>query len=343
MSAFIRFLGAILGLDNVESIQQIRPSFTESWASSAPFWVFCAAGVLAGVGVVTYYRFEPAARGRSRLALAILRGVTLALLVIILAGPALTIVFTNEPKPLMYLLFDGSDSMAIRDNLGDEQQQKLMEAVELKPAADKASAAPPRRVDYVQALLKKQNQNLVKRLGEKYRLRAFLFDRRDGVRGLSLSKAATDTQLDPALLADDLTTSGEVTALGSALEDLALRHKKSQLAGVVAFGDFAWNSGPSPIGAVSIGDAQSPVARLGVPVYTVGVGPEAALDLRVELAAETTTKKGERISIGVKLSQSQLDGQTARVRLTAVPRKAGSRSVLPERTWNFHPGNAYCR
>ncbi|MCE9555674.1 MAG: hypothetical protein K8T91_20180 [Planctomycetes bacterium] len=318
MSSFIRFLGAILGLENVESIQQIRPSFTESWASSAPFWVFCAAAVLAAVGVVTYYRFEPAARGRSRLALAILRGVTLALLVIILAGPALTIVFTNEPKPLMYLLFDGSDSMAIRDNLGDEQQQKLMAAVELKPSADKASAEPPRRVDYVQALLKKQDQNLVRRLGEKYRLRAFLFDRRDGVRGMALSKSVTETELDPALLADDLTTSGDVTALGSALEDLALRHKKSQLAGVVAFGDFAWNSGPSPIGS-----EQSPVARLGVPVYTVGVGPEAALDLRVELAAETTTKKGERISIGVKLSQSQLDGQTAKVRLTAVPRKAG--------------------
>jgi len=317
MNAIYRILGGLLGLENVESIQQIRPSFTEGWANWSPFFVFCAAAAVAALGIVTYYRFEPAARGRSRLALSILRGVTLALLILLLAGPALTVVFTNEPKPLLYLLFDGSDSMAIRDNLSPEQQQKIAAAVDLKTDEAK-SDEPPRRVDYIQALLKKEDQNVVKRLGEKYRLRAFLFDRRDGVRGLALSKEVTDTELDPKVMADDLTTTGEVTALGTALEDLALRHKKSQLAGVVAFGDFAWNSGPSPIGTEA-----SPVARLGVPVYTVGVGPEAALDLRAELMADTTTKKGEKTSISVKVTQSQLDGQTAKVRLTAVPRKAG--------------------
>ena len=316
MNPFYRFIGWLLGLDKVESIERIRPSFTESWASSAPFWVFVAALLLGAVGIVTYFKFEPAARGRSRLALSLLRGAMLALLVIILAGPALTIVYTSQPKPLLYLLFDGSDSMAIRDNLGAQQQELLMVAVDMKPPQAGRGGEPPRRMDYVQALLKRE-KNVVKRLGEKYRLRAFLFDGRDGVRGLGMSKSA-DAELDPALLAEDLTTNGEVTALGTALEDLGRTHKKSQLAGVVAFGDFVWNSGPSPLGS-----EQSPLARLGVPVYTVGVGPEAALDLNVEVISNSTTKKGEMTSVTVKLKQSQLDGQTAKVRLTAVPRKDG--------------------
>jgi len=38
----------------------------------------------------------------------------------------------------------------------------------------------PSRSDYVQALLKKRDDNLVKRLSENYRLKAFRFDRTDG-------------------------------------------------------------------------------------------------------------------------------------------------------------------
>ncbi|MCE9548468.1 MAG: VWA domain-containing protein [Planctomycetia bacterium] len=312
-----RMVGWLLGIDNVEAIEFRRLSFTESWASNRPVWVFFGALAMVAVGVVSYYRFEPAAKGRSRLLLAALRGLALGLLLVILAGPALTVVSTTHPSPLLYLVFDGSDSMAIQDNVSADQQNALAAAVDLQSTPGKSTTDAPRRIDYIKALVRQKNNNVIERLAKNYRLRAFVFDRPEGIRSLALSKSS-QTDIEPALLADSLTTDGEVTALGAALDELAVRHKKSQLAGVVLLSDFGWNNGPYPVGAET-----SPVARLHVPIYTIGVGPEAALDLRVELAAASTTKKGERTTINVTLIQSQLDGQMAHVKVTAVPRKAG--------------------
>ena len=43
------------------------------------------------------------------------------------------------------------------------------------------------------------------------------------------------------------------------------------------FSDFGNNTGPAPAGT-----ATSPVKKLGVPVYAVGVGPQVAVDLATE-------------------------------------------------------------
>ena len=75
------------------------------------------------------------------------------------------------------------------------------------------------------------------------------------------------------------------------------------------FSDFAHNSGIAPLGA----GAQSPAARLGVPIYAVGVGATEAVDLAVDLQTDPKMKKAERSSVLVKLRQSGLAGQSVTV------------------------------
>ncbi len=175
-----------------------------------------------------------------------------------------------------------------------------------KPSSAGEASKPSRRVDYVKALLRKQDDNLMERLGDEFRLRAFLFDRPDGVRAIDPAAGGGDGRLDRTHLAEHLTTEGEVTALGAALGDLARRHATSNLAGVVIFSDFNQNSGPP---------ALEEAGRLGVKIHTVGVGPVAAVDLQVP----PVMKKDERSSLVATLRQDGFAGQTVEVKFHARP------------------------
>ncbi|HEX4147615.1 MAG TPA: hypothetical protein VHY20_01450, partial [Pirellulales bacterium] len=148
---------------------------------------------------------------------------------------------------------------------------------------------------------------LLARLDEKFRVRAFRFDRADGVTALALGEQESDS-VSAAQLARQLTTSGQVTALGAALTDLQRRHASGQVAGLIVFSDFDQNSGPAALAAAK---------ALGMPVYPVGVGPAAAVDLAVDLQAPLLLKKGERTALAATLRQNGLDGQKALVRLFA--------------------------
>src|SRR6185437_9871991 len=107
-----------------------------------------------------------------------------------------------------------------------------------------------------------------------------------------------------------LTTTGQVTALGKAFDDLAMRYATSNLAGVVVVSDFDQNSGPPPLAKAK---------NLHVPVFTVGVGPTAALDLAVDLQAPPLMKKAERSTVVVILRQSGLADEAITVTVTARP------------------------
>ena len=89
--------------------------------------------------------------------------------------------------------------------------------------------------------MRKPNGNLLDRLAEQFRVRAFVFDRADGVR--ALDPASGDGSPGPNL-ADQLTATGEVTALGAALDDLGRRQSTANVAGLVVISDFNQNAGP---------------------------------------------------------------------------------------------------
>ena len=313
-----KLIGNLLGLDNLDSIESMKVALAAPWAQERPLAVWLGCLALAVVGAVFYARFQPARRRAARPALGVLRGLLLCLLLLFLAEPTLVTVFTGHPRPLLWLLFDGTDSMGIEDDLSATDRQRLNAALDLPPD-DPSKNEPARhsRAAQVQALVNKSEGELLKRLEDKFRVRAFLFDRTDGVLPLKLN--TTDGQpADSKLLAEQLTTKGQVTALGSALTDLTQRHGTSNLAGLVVFSDFDENSGTPSLAAAR---------QLGVPVYCVGVGPAAAVDVSIDLEAPLVMKKAERSQLKATLRQNGLEARTVGVRLTA--RRLGGTEAEP--------------
>ncbi|HPM83533.1 MAG TPA: hypothetical protein PLF81_22670, partial [Candidatus Anammoximicrobium sp.] len=311
-------LGWLLGLKNVKSIDEIAPSLAASWAAEGSFWVFFALAALLVASLVFYLKYQRRGSRGARLALGLSRGLLLILLLLTLADPVLRVSLTDVKPPLVYLVFDGTDSMAIQDEFPDEQASALARATGWQPPEGVANKKPS-RADYLQSLLSKERDNLLVRLAEdkRYRLEAFVFDGNttSQLRKLELRAGGGDTP-DPKYVAGQLTTRGQVTALGAALNDMSQQFGAGNLAAVVMFSDFAQNSGVAPIGGQSE-SSSSPAARLGVPVYTVGLGAIEALDLAVDLQTDPKMKRAERTNVLAKLRQSGLQDRSVTVTVTA--------------------------
>ena len=111
------------------------------------------------------------------------------LLLVMLAEPILNVTIGQQVRPLLCLLVDGTDSMAIRDRLDDRERGKLFDAVGMDPTtdADDPNAPPPLRIDYVKSLFERKDDNLLARLEEKVRIQVLVFDSAHGVKSLKLS------------------------------------------------------------------------------------------------------------------------------------------------------------
>lgn len=324
-----RWWGWFFGLDGVTSIDEIDVDLAAPWAQEGPFWVFLAAVGLFALAIVFYLRLQSGPKVPARWALAVCRGLLLALLLITLADPVLRMHVTRRHKPQVYVVFDGTDSMAIADQLPEAQRAALVAATGLKDVA-KVGETPvavnvqPTRLDYVQAWLKKADNNTLEKLQDKnVEVEAFLFDGNttSQLRKLSETDHHTEQKVSGAWIADQLTHTGQVTALGAVLQETSQQFGSGRLAGVVLVSDFAHNAGASPIG---LGD-NSPLSRLGVPVYAVGIGATEAIDLAVDLQTDPKMKKAERSKVIAKLRQSGLQGQSVTVRITG--RKIGGDAV----------------
>lgn len=307
-------LGNLLRIENVRSIDRWELGFAAAWAQRHPEWVLLGCLAAIALAIWFYRRFQPALPRGRRVALSVLRAALLALLVVLLADPVLQVTLQHVSRPLLWLLVDGSESMALEDDLPAEERTRLAAATGLEPTG----AARPARVDYLRAWLQRPEGNVVRRLAEKFRLKAFLFTGPEGVQPLDLDDEARGT-VDPARAAASLTTAGEVTAIGAALRDLRARHTASSLQGIVIVSDFDENSGPPAVEAAE---------RLATPIYTVGIGPEIAVDLAADLQAPPVMKKGEATSATVLVRQSGLAGASIAVAITG--RRVDGTTLGPE-------------
>jgi hypothetical protein len=302
-------VGRLLGVDSAVQIGRIEPSLAAPWAHDAPAWLLLGLVGLVLLAAVFYSRLQHVPRATTRFFLTVLRASVWCLLLCILAEPVVTVRITSQSRPSLWVLLDGTESMALADDLPPSERDRLASAVGWTAEGARAATGAttqPTRCDYVKALLEKQDDNLLKRLEKRFRLRFFLLDRADGVRGLEGSEGS-ETRVDPAHVSEQLTTDGQVTALGSGLIDLARRQSTTNLAGLVVFSDFNQNAGPSAVEAAK---------RLGAAIYTVGVGPAAAVDLAVDLQCPPTMKKDERYPLVATLRQEGLAGQAVTVKFT---------------------------
>lgn len=315
-------LAKFLGMEQATAIERIDLSLAAPWAQENAFWVFLLVVLLVGGAVAFYLRLQTTRSTPLRLALGLARGCLLALLLLTLADPVVQLTLANRQRPTLYLVFDGTESMAIEDELPAGEREAIEKSLGL-PAAPRDSssvstseAARPSRTDYLQALLRQKENNLLTNLANdgQVQLEAFLFDGNttSQLRKLNLAPPGS-RRFDPEHLATQLTTRGQVTALGSVLREVSEQFGAAHPAGVVLFSDFAHNSGLAPLGS----GPQSPLASLAAPIYAVGIGATESIDLAIDLQTDPKMKKAERTSLVVKLRQSGLDGRQASVRVTA--------------------------
>lgn len=337
-----QIIGRMLGYDDVTAIDRVRLSFGAEWADAGPAWVLFGCCGLGALAVLFYVRYQHRGSRRARIVLGIVRALILGLLLVILADPILEVALTSHPRPALWVVVDGSDSMAIADELPEGERKRWQQAVGLSDylaesrmqsdaddiaaqsrangaenSAD-ASATPENgrlldpltraaRTDYVRALLQRPTQNLLQRLSDKFRLSLYQFDRPGSVRSIALSPDGDET-IDPAFVSSQVSADGQVTALGNAFEDLARQQTTGTLAGLLVVSDFGQNAGIAPISAAR---------KMQIPIFTLGVGSTSNIDLSVDLQTPPKMKKAEMTALHGTLRQQGLDGERVIVRVTA--------------------------
>ncbi|MDP6634504.1 MAG: hypothetical protein QGG42_06380 [Phycisphaerae bacterium] len=302
------WLGKLLGIDGLESVVEHHIQFAAPWAHGRPALVLFACVAVSVLSMVFYIRYQGLKKKRASVSMAIFRAILLSMLVWILAEPEVALKIKQNPKPLLLMLFDGTDSMNMKDGVSDNTQTALKTALgDATPNFGDGDNRPSRQ-DIVQATLRSKKLGWLNKLNKKFRLRGYVLDQTDRVREFDMPQLESG-EIDVEAVAGELEgANANVTALGAALEDISRRTRSRLLAGVVVVSDFDQNRG-RPL--VAAGE------RLNAPVYTVGVGPLQATNLSVGLQAPMVLKKGEKTSVTVLLRHSGLEGQPAEVELLA--------------------------
>jgi len=332
----IRSIGWLLGLERVASVDRMRLALGAEWATSGsgPFWLSLSVVGIAVLVAIFYLRFQNQGSHRKRVILATVRALLLVLLVFTLAEPVLRITVSRLELPQLFVVFDGTASMSMRDAYNPKELAELVQATGVHHDPTYTSQAPTRQ-EYVAAwLTHSTTAGLPKSLLAKIhaagacRMRFFIFDGKTDSRVRELIvKESPDGHVDWKTIASQLSNTGEVTAIGTVLRDLNRQSNRRQLAGVVLISDFGQNSGEYPADSADQ-LVESPVQELGVPVYPIGVGAPRTRDLEVLIESETRIRLGEKTAVDVRLKQTGIRrGETVQVRVFARDRSGGSGSA----------------
>jgi hypothetical protein len=292
-----------LDWDDPGVVESIQLGFEAAWATSghAAFWFVLGLLAVVALVVLFYGRLQSQLAPGWRWPLTFLRGMTFALLLITLAGPRLTVRSVEERPATLFLVVDGTASMQIRDYYDLAEQRRMADLTGLR--ADDATSETPSRMEYVRAWLRKTGESSLSDWQQRTgcQIRTFLFD---GISASDLRELTSDEEgsgrFAGTQIAEELTANGQVTALGSALRQLAWQPGRQSLAAVMLISDFAQNSGEQPAGDVTDASA-SPAVSLGVPVFSIGVGSSMSRDLAVQLYTETKIRRGEETVVRIRV------------------------------------------
>lgn len=276
-----------LGDEDVTQVDGWRAGFGAGWANEAPLLLVFALLASAALAAWFYGRLQPRGSRTVRIALTLLRAGVLCWLVLILADPILELTFVRHAQPVLWVVLDSSESMSLADEPPDGAETR----------------EPSTRADQVRTFLERDRRAWLETLSQRFRVQIFSLSGKELAASLSEDGTSTDWLA-------DWSCTGPVTALGDGFEELARRTAGENLAGVVLFSDFDQNAGAPPVAAAK---------RLSAPIFTVGVGPETAVDLSVDLFASPTMKKAETSTLVATVRQRELDQTRITVRVFAVP------------------------
>jgi len=263
---------------------------------------------------------------RARRALDICRIAMLALLVVVMAGPALRLEERIQEKPVVALVVDTSDSMGLPVGpLPSEAIAAVATAagIEPPPAADDAGTAALAdriaalsRAELVREVLASQAETTLRQLDDGFELRRYEVARRPRrVRGPdAASGGAPPGQPPPA----GVPAAHEAfdTSLGAAVEMAMDDASGRRLAGIVLVSDGRSTAGIDPLEAVRrAADASGGEPR--APVFAVPVGsPAPPVDVAVAaVLAAPVVALGDSVAVGVAVESAGMAGRGVTVEL----------------------------
>ena len=130
--------------------------------AAAPLLLLFGCVALVAAAAVFYFRHQPNRHRRWRIVLFVMRAAVLCQVLLLLAEPILTLTIQSRKRPALWLLFDGTDSMNIADDLPPDVRAATDKAVGIGDAESRVPAPLPTRgrhigaasrIEYLRALV----------------------------------------------------------------------------------------------------------------------------------------------------------------------------------------------
>ena len=302
-----QFLMRLFGLDaaDVHGVSSMSLRFRNGDASG---WLMFLA-ILAALFVWWSYARQEAHRELPRWrrwCLAGLRMGLLFLILMLLMRPVLALDLEENIRRTVLLLVDATKSMNIRDQRGDEADQKRAElgmgAIDnLTQPLDTARAAEAKRIsraELVKAVLENSSLHLLDDLNRSFNVETYTF-------GQTAAPVAGPTWL------LDYRPGGNSTAIGDSVRDVLERKRGQPVAGIVLITDGGNNAGSPPA------EAAEGASRDGVPIFAYGVGITSPRDIIVShLSAPEIAFAKDEMSVTVEVRGQGLAGEKGHLTLT---------------------------
>ena len=304
----------LLGLD-IESGRGV--AWRVVWTSPWPNWVWCVIAVLALIAAVLPYlrrstRMHPHLTRRNRFTLLTLRLLATAILLLMIAQPELQLEKTDLPTFAVVL----DDSMSMTTVDGPDQSGAVQ-------SPDAKSPKAKDRLDQAKSVLLVDKNRLLRELSQRYRTDVY---RLSDLKQLSQESSDDLPALTEKIQA--LQATGQATRLGESVISILDQHFGAEPAGILLLTDGINTEGPD------LSEAAASAKRLGVPLYTVGIGskktkPRLTLS---DLSVEDVVFVGDTLRFNVLLHGPGHEGETVHVDLhrkeTADP--TGGATLLDE-------------
>ncbi len=237
------------------------------------------------------YRIEsPGVPRKVKAALALLRCLSLLVILCCLFRPVMLMQKVREVRPVLLMLLDNSASMQEHDLYADEPVREA-----LAKAAGFSAPDGLREVSRSELAKRVFTGGPLDVLDERY----------------DIHYCAFNETVSPSGGFDDLSSKGDSTRMGDALADVVKEYRGRRLAQIVLVSDGRSNRGRSP------SDGAALAASEQIPVHTVGVGdPTVSRNIEITgVNAPSVVLVGDEVIFKADLSSRGFEGRPVRILL----------------------------
>jgi len=265
------------------------------------------AGTLVFTVFALYRREGPGSPWRKRL-LSVVRLSVFALLFLILFEPTVVPSVERTLEAFTVVMVDDSLSMSLKDRYEDPVERESITGATAVP--DAVLAGGVARHEIVEGLLNNEELGLLRRLGERNRVRLFTFS--SASVPLEPGEGAGDGEgEEPERKPVELSPSGGVTSLSGGIRS-ALSQAGRPIAGLVLISDGRFNTGEGPSSCAEF------LRNKGIRAWAVGVGADRdPKNVRIQdLVGNEAVYLNDPVLFEVRFASTGLAGAKAVLKLT---------------------------